>query len=502
MLGRDRRRTWKNHTRNQSVDPVARVRPAEVGQVAELVKQAQEEGLTVRAVGSGHSWSDVALAPGYLVDPGGLAAFGELESDVLRDDLDREHLVRTEAGIIIRDLNGRLHARGLALKNMGGYDGQTLAGIISTATHGSGMSFGPIADAVRSLDMVVSDGALVRIEPEDGPTDLDKWRAAGRSYPLEKRDDWFHAAVVSMGCLGVIHSLMLEVRDDFWLKEVRRLSEWSRVKPDLANLDFLRAQQHYEVYFSPYRQRGGDDHPCIVTTRDEVIPKPTSKPKGERGRRNMLVEALSPLPITPWIINLIVDWFPRLSPRLLESAIKGLADDEYENVSYRIFNIGAANYLPAYSAEIGVPVDERNLHVQAVEKVMEVAERYARYGDIYETSPISLRFVKESPAYMAMMNGRDTMMIELIQLTRTYGGLELLAAYEEALYELEGRPHWGQINTLSGGHDLLARMYPRFPDWLAVHDVLNRSGVFASPFSNRVGITRHELGRSQAVSAS
>ena len=61
-----------------------------------------------------------------------------------------------------------------------------------------------------------------------------------------------------------------------------------------------------------------------------------------------------------------------------------------------------------------------------------------------------------------MMNGRDTMMIELIRLTGTDGGYELLDAYEEALYALGGRPHWGQVNTLSGGHDTLRRLYPRY----------------------------------------
>jgi len=99
-------------------------------------------------------------------------------------------------------------------------------------------------------------------------------------------------------------------------------------------------------------------------------------------------------------------------------------------------------------------------------------------GDVYQSSPISFRFVKASPAYMSMMNGRDTMMIELIQLTRTEGGYELLAAYEEALYELGGRPHWGQVNTLTGSHGLVASMYPRYGDWLDVHGRLNASGVF------------------------
>jgi hypothetical protein len=86
-----------------------------------------------------------------------------------------------------------------------------------------------------------------------------------------------------------------------------------------------------------------------------------------------------------------------------------------------------------------------------------------------------------------MQEGRPTMMIELIQMTRTEGGYELLGAYEDALYDLGGRPHWGQVNTLAAGR--LGSLYPRLGEWLAAHAELNASGVFDSPFSKRVGIS-------------
>jgi hypothetical protein len=151
-----------------------------------------------------------------------------------------------------------------------------------------------------------------------------------------------------------------------------------------------------------------------------------------------------------------------------------------------VLNIGTANLMPAYSMEIGVAADAA---VEAMEIVMAVTAKRQALGQVYSSSPVSLRFVKESPAYMSMMNGRDTVMLELIQLTRTEGGFELLAEYEEALYAVGGRPHWGQYNTLTGSHELMQSMYPRYRDWLAVHNELNASGVFDAPFSKRVGIS-------------
>src|SRR5256885_8658587 len=105
-------------------------------------------------------------------------------------------------------------------------------------------------------------------------------------------------------------------------------------------------------------------------------------------------------------------------------------------------------------------MDGRRL--EAVGRIIQVAAEHRRLGDVYQSSRISFRSDKASPAYMSMMNERDTMMIELIQLTRSDGGYELLAAYEKALHELGGRPHWGQVNTLTGNHDLVARMYPHY----------------------------------------
>jgi hypothetical protein len=439
----------------------------------------------VRAVGSGHSWSDVALAPGFLLLTPGLARPLELDHETLRTGIGgSEPLVRVQAGIRIRELNAHLDSLGLALANMGGFDGQTLAGVMSTSTHGSGISFGPIADDARSLELVASGGALYRIEPQDGITDPSAFAERRPDWTLLQDDDAFNAARVGMGCLGVLYAVTLAVQPKFYLREVRTMSSWEDVRGELGRL--LDDNRHCEIYFNPYLREGV--HHCLITTRNEVTREEYER--SPHHARNPIVEFFSRLPVTPWVINLLTGLWPQLSPYLIDRALKGLADADYTNVSYRVFNIGAANYLPAYSSEIGVPVDDRGLHLQAVERIFEIADRHRRLGNVYQSSLISLRFVRASEALVSMMHGRDTMMIELIMVTHTEGGFELLADYEEALYALGGRPHWGQFNTLTGSGGLVAAMYPRLGDWLAVHERLNASGVFDSPFSKRVGISR------------
>jgi hypothetical protein len=479
------RRRWRNDTGNQRIYPLRQLTPRSLAELQQAVRDAEADRCPIRAVGSGHSWSDVALTDGVLVRPDGLRR--ALQPDLLRADLGAEAqpLVRVEAGMRIAELNSFLEGQRpqqLALPNMGGFDGQTIAGVISTSTHGSGIRFGPLSDLVRSLDVVGASGIVHRIEPAGGPTDPAAFSAAHPDRVLHQDDEWFAAAVVGMGCMGIIYSVTLAVRPLFYLREVRTLSTWSRVREQLAS--GLDDNDHYELLFNPYPRRADGEIECLVTTRNEV--QPAEYRRDRRRSRSLLMELVARFALTPILIDLAVRLRPQISPCLLARALKALVNDDYVNVSYRVFNIGAANYLPAYSCEIGVPVDERGLHLAAVERIVEVAAERRRVGAVYHSSPISLRFVKASDACMSMMQGRDTMMIELIMATHTIGGMELLAAHERALYALEGRPHWGQLNTLT--RERVRELYPRWREWQRVHAELNASGVFEGPFSRRVGL--------------
>jgi L-gulono-1,4-lactone dehydrogenase len=481
------RKTWRNHTRNQSADPLRLYDADSLEDLRAIVQEAERRVATVRAVGSGHSWSDIALTDGFLVQSHKLDAMLELEPAVRGRGLDEQHVVRVQAGIRLRKLNRELARRELALANMGGYDAQTVAGVMSTSTHGSGVTFGPIADAVRSIDLVAGRGRVIRVEPADGITDPEGFAAAHPDWELRQDDTWFDAARVGLGCMGLVHSVYLDVVDAHWLKETRTKCSWSKVREDLRAGDVLEHNLHYELLFNPYPRPDGEIR-CLITTRERTAP--SRRWWGDpRRRRNSIPEFLALVPGLARLISAVVAWRPAIAPRLLDMAIVALADKEFTSASYRVLNIGTANLLPAYSAEIGVPVDERNLHIEAVERVIEIAARRRDVGSVYETAPIALRFVKESSAHMSMMHGTRTMMIELIQGTHTEGGVELLASYEEALYDLCGRPHWGQVNTLTGSHDLVRSMYPRYDDWLRVHAEINDTGVFDSPFAKRVGIS-------------
>jgi hypothetical protein len=470
---------WKNHAGNQSCDPVEIARPRTLEDLVELVRRAERERKTVRAAGARHSWSDIALSNGIMVEPDRLNSVELADPATLRPQAAATNLVWVGSGTHLHTLNPALERMGLALSNMGGYDAQTIAGVIATSTHGSGLAYGPFPDAVRSLELVVSGGRALRLEPADGPTEPGAF--ADERLELVQDDERFAAAICGLGTIGLLYRVMIEVRKKFWLKEVRTLDTWENVRATLTPDGVLGEEGHYELFVNPYPGDDGE-HRVLVTMRTDT-PKPGDEPRDEL-ERNPLTELEASWKFTGVLLRFFARHFPSLLAKRFDSVLEEMCDDNYTNISYKVFNIGEANVLPADSMELGIAVDGR--HVEAVDKILEIAGERAKEG-IYHTSPFSLRFVAPSRAYASMMYGQPTMMIELIMVSGSRGELSLLLRYEDALDSLDVRPHWGQINAIEPEQP--PRLYPMWERWMTVEREYNASGVFDSPFTKRVGIS-------------
>jgi len=481
------RDTWTDYIGSRVAQPLRIFHPTTLGDLRSILGQAAAEGCRVKAVGSGHSFTDVAITRDFLIETHGLSQTLNLEHDLLRPGVHPETLFETEGGILVRDLNNALWNAGLGLVNMGGYDGQTIAGVISTSTHGSGLTFGPLASQVESLTLVAANGKTYRIEPVGGITDPARWAARHPETELKQDDDWFYACQVGIGCMGVVYSLILRVRERYYLKEERTLSTWSQVRRDLQTGQVLHDNRHYEVLVNPYQTNG--DHTCLITRRNPV-PEPAALPLVQPNR-NFFVELAASSPGVSDLLQTVFNLYPSVTPFIIDKAMAMIARD-YIDRSYYVFNIGAANNVPAYGSEIGFTMDQ---YQAATERILDIAARRQQAGQAYLTAPFSLRFVKASQAYMSMMYGADTCMIEFPMLKNTIGGRELLQQIERDMYAFGGRPHWGLLNFLSGANNLIATMYPMLPRWLAVYRQLNPNGLFDNAFTERCGFAAHGFTR-------
>lgn len=483
------RRPWHNVGRNQTSTPRLSFWPETLEDLITIVRQAEADKTTVRALGSGHSWSDVARTDDYLVYPDQLGRPLPLDDYGLREGLafPLERLVRVESGMTIRAINDYLddENRRLAFINLGGFDGQTIAGVTSTSTHGSGINFGPLSDFIRSLELVGSGGKVYRIEPsvESGRALTDAARFAQAhpdpaAWELIQDDTTFRAVTVGMGCMGLIYSLVLEVRTAFHLRETRTpLTTWTEIRESLKDGRIRATPEHYEFVLNPYEVDG--KRRCLVTTRVE-----TTQP-GD-GERNLFVRYRSILEIGALWARILAWIAPQTLKGMINTAIEALVDKDYTEKSFKVFHIGEANYLPAISAEFAVPV-EGDAYLAAIDRLIEVAEEVGRKERLYLSAPVAVRFVKGTDSLLSMMNGRDTCMLEVIALAGVKNSPRIMQRIEEALLPLGVRPHWGQINNLT--RDRLAAMYgDRLATWQQVRRRFDPRGTFASPFTRRVGL--------------
>jgi L-gulono-1,4-lactone dehydrogenase len=481
------RQTWSNYVGTQTVQPIEIACPTSIAALREAITRAAAKGLTIRAVGSHHAWSDAALTDGMVLETDRiLEPLEKPNPNELRDPLTAATVRWIPGGMTIRAINDHLDAEQLALINMGGYDGQTLAGVISTSTHGSGIKLGSFPSFVEALLVVKADGSLVHIESANGPTNPLKYSGHEDGVPLIQDDDVFQASVVAVGCLGIIVGVLLRVRTRYFLSEVRTLEPWTGLRDRLRDGSIIRQHRHVEVWINPHPLNG--DHTCLLTLRDEV-PDPGG-PTPHKPFRNLYAEFLASRPGADKVLAWLFNSFPAASPRLIESALNRVADaSPHTDLSFRMLNIGASNNFAALSAELGVDLAQ---HVDAVDAMLTVSAAAQGEGT-YHSGPIALRYVAPSPGFLSMQP-RETCMIELPLLRDVFGGDSMIWRHENVLTkQYAARPHWGQRNFLTGSQDMIRRLYGtnNVDRFLAVFKMFNPKAEFSGRFTDRVGFTSH-----------
>jgi len=444
------------------------------------VSTAAERRLKVRAVGGGYSFSDIAHTDGCFLYTHNLNKVLSLDSDVLKAGTNTENLRKVEAGITVETLNKALWAEGKALINQGGYDQQTIFGALCTGTHGSGITLGSIASTVRSMHILTCDTnraiRQVQVEPSDGITDPAAHKARYPKIELIQDDDVFYSCTVCFGAMGVTYAVVMDVRDSYWLKEDRIKQPWSTTKKQL--LDGLvrnTKYRHVEVLINPYKETS------VLTFREEV------KATAPSGQRNFIQTELAKVALLVHMIQQMANSNPSGVPDLLESALEGTTDSGVIDRCYEILNIGPANEMPVVSSEMAIDATDIGKVVVAVEEIISTFKNRASSDDRYITSPFSLRFVKADKGLLSMQYGRDTCMIEVPMLSKTYGLDETLRRFRAVLEQKhDGRPHWGQVLEIDAS--AVQKMYPKFDVFKRTYQQLNASGVFSNEMTIRSGL--------------
>lgn len=432
--GHSSRTAWSNWAGNVRATPARTVTPASVGELREVVRRAAEEGLRVKAVGTGHSFTAAAVTDGVLVRPQALAGISSLDRAA--------GTVTVGAGTVLRDLNTALARQGLSLTNMGDIMEQTVSGATGTGTHGTGRDSASIAAQIRGMELVTADGELLTCSETENP-------------------EVFAAARIGIGALGIVTSLTLAVEPVFFLTAREEPMGFDRVTAEFD--EHVAENEHFEFYWFPH----------------------TGNCNTKRNNRSQ-GPAAPPGPVSAWIedellsngvfqaVNSLGRAVPATIPAIARVASRALSARTYTDIPYRVFT--SPRRVRFVEMEYALP---RERVVEALRELRAMVDR----SGLRVSFPVEVRTAPADDITLSTASGRETAYIA-VHMYRGTPYQTYFTAAERIFTAHGGRPHWGKLHTRDA--EYLAGAYPRFAEFTALRDRLDPGRLFGNDYLRRI----------------
>jgi L-gulonolactone oxidase len=428
--------TWTNWAETTTAHLAGIAQPSTVDELRAAVAGAARDGMRVKPIGAGHSFTAIGQTSGIQIRMSNLA--GVLRADV------PSGLVTVLAGTRLHELNETLWHLGLSMTNLGDIDVQTVSGAIATGTHGTGARFGGIATQVRGLQIVTADGTLLECSADENA-------------------ELLAAARVGLGALGVIATVTLQCEPAFALAASESPATLDEVLDGLEeNVD---GNDHFEFFWFPHTRR-------VLTKRNNrVLPGTRLEPIG-RLRHKIDDEFLSNTVFDA--INKVTSRRPSLIPHANAFAARALSARDYIDRSYRVF--ASPRTVKFREMEYAVPR-------AAVPQVLAEIEAYLARSGEQTGFPVEVRFAAADDIPLSTAYGRESGYIAVHEyIRRDYE--RYFHAVEAIARDVGGRPHWGKLHWRDA--ESLREAYPRFDDFVALRDKLDPDRVFGNEYLAKV----------------
>jgi len=414
---------WQNWSGWVKASPETIARPASEDELAAVLASAEK----ARVVGTGHSFTALGATDGTLIDLSNMAGVISVNDE------------RTEAliwaGTPIHQLGRELFAHGAALINQGDIDRQTIAGAISTGTHGTGPSLGAFPTMVKALRLVTPSGEVIDATPFENT-------------------DVFEAGRLSLGALGVLSQVLLEVRPAYKLLE----KGWTAPANDcLRSLNILQmATRHFEFFWFPFA-----DH-VICKSLEETDADPLPLRGEEQSARAMAEEAQ---------VRRMFDLTARL-PFLSAPVTRYMTSQARKGSMERHAKSGDQVRWShdAFPSPRNIRFNEMEwaLPAEAGEEALREIVAYVRQKGVRVAFPIEFRYVAEDNVWLSPFNGRASVTIAVHQYHKQ-PYKSFFDHCETVFRSLDGRPHWGKLHRAAEPD--FAEWYP---DWSRFQEVRRR----------------------------
>lgn len=419
------KKKWKNWSETFLNRPEEILYPRNENDILKIIQRCKQNGKKIRVIGAGHSFTPLAVTNGILLSLQHLSGIEKIDYENER--------VTIWAGTTLTDLGRLLYNHGLTMENLGDINLQTIAGAISTGTHGSGINFGNLSTQVTRLTMITPAGEKLLISANEN-------------------SHLFDGARLSLGLLGIVTKIEIQVIKAHQLISISQKSTMNHVFPNLKSL--TESNRHFEFFWFPHTET------IQIKTLNPQTKNIQKKLKAPSKFNDMVMEngALS-------LVSEISRMQPKLSKLMSKMIAIGVPTGKTIGNSFEMY--ATPRLVKFNEMEYSIPAEHMAVALQDIDHVIQKNNLNVHF-------PVECRYVKADDLWLSPSYKRDSAYIAV----HMYKGMEYkryFAAVEEVFQHYQGRPHWGKMhNLITPG---LQKVYPKFDDFLQAREQLDPDNI-------------------------
>lgn len=424
----------KNWAGNITWDPGQVALPSSEGAILDLVRKAINDNRKIRLIGTGHSFTALCATDEIAVSLDNYQGIVSVNKE--------KHQATVKGGTKLNVLGELLFAYGMAMENLGDIDVQSIAGTISTGTHGTGKSFGTISTQIIGIKFINGKGEVVNCATDNNPNLL-------------------KAAQVSLGLLGVITEVTLQCVPAYKL-EIKNKKE--NINEVIAEWDQRHAgNRNFEHFWFPYTDG-------VWTKSSNIVAEGSPTKVG-------MINYMSEYVLENYVFGAccqLANWFPSMNESISKLSAGSISDLSKIAQSHEVY---ATQRLVRFKEmEYNVPNEAYGHVMKAIMKIVNSKKFNIHF-------PIESRIVAADDIYMSPANGRTSAYIA-VHVYHKKDHRPYFKAVEEICRAHCGRPHWGKMNTLTNND--VVDLYPEYSKFMEYRNTHDPDKVFSNSYLQKL----------------
>ncbi|TDL71136.1 FAD-binding protein [Rhodococcus qingshengii] len=425
----EKAKEWTNWSGSVKSYPASILFPSSIQEVVEIVKAASQQNKKIRVVGAGHSFTRLVQTNEILISLENLHGVEKLDKE--------KGLAEVWAGTNLKELGEALYELGVSQENLGDINSQSIAGAISTGTHGTGIAFGSISTQVAAITAVNASGEVLYCSDEENP-------------------NLFKAFQVSLGTLGIIVKVTLRVVPKLHLSYKCYRTKLTDCLERLVPLK--QENRHFEFYWFPYTDT------VQVKLMNKTNEASFKNNKWSEWKKLALENGIY------WLLSEVCRLLPSMSKTISRISAIGVPSIEESGPSHLLF--ATPRLVRFNEMEYSIPAEHLRAALEEMKKCIETHQFAVHF-------PIECRYVKRDDIWLSPANERDSAYIA-VHMYKGMSHEEYFYHIEKILQKYEGRPHWGKIHTMTP--EQLQKIYPKWNTFLHIREELDPAGLFLNDY--------------------